>query len=128
MKILLSIKPQFVEKIMSGDKKYEFRKTEFKRKDVNTIIVYSSGPVKKVVGEMKFKKVLCDTPNNIWKLTHIYSGLSLDSFMTYFEGRQKAYAIVIEKFIPLKEALPLDECFPGVKAPQSFIYLDETKY
>lgn len=128
MKILLSIKPQFVEKIISGEKIYEFRKTEFKRKDINTIIVYSSGHVKKVVGEMRFKKVLCDTPTNIWKTTHIHSGLSFDSFMTYFEGRKKAYAIVIEKFIPYEEALSLDECFPGVKAPQSFRYLDETIY
>lgn len=128
MKILLSIKPQFVEKIMSGEKKYEFRKTEFKRKDIDTIIVYSSGRVKKLVGEIKFKKVLCDSPDKIWSLTSIHSGLSFDSFMGYFEGRQKAYAIVIEKFIPYNDILSLDDRFPGIKAPQSFRYLDETKY
>ena len=50
MKILLSIKPQFVEKIFSGEKKYEFRKTEFKRKNIDSIIVYSSGNIKKIVG------------------------------------------------------------------------------
>lgn len=128
MKILLSIKPQFVEKIISGEKKYEFRKTEFKRKDVDTIIVYSSGQVKKVVGEIKFKRVLCDTPKNIWNLAQLHSGLSFDSFMAYFDGRAKAYAIVIDEFVPYNKILSLDERFPGVKAPQSFIYLDETKF
>lgn len=128
MKILLSIKPQFVEKIISGEKKYEFRKTEFKRKNIDTIIVYSSGQVKKIVGEIKFKKVLCDTPKEIWNLTHLHSGLSFDSFMAYFEGKQKAYAIVIDEFVPYKKMLSLKDRFPGVKAPQSFIYLDETQF
>lgn len=128
MKILLSIKPQYVEKIISGEKRYEFRKKEFKRRDIDTIVVYSSGKVKKLVGEIKFEKVLCDTPNNIWNLTHLHSGLSFDSFMAYFEGRHKAYAIVIDKFVPYTEMQSLGDRFPGVKAPQSFIYLDETKY
>lgn len=35
MKILLSIKPQYVEKIISGEKRYEFRKKEFKRRDID---------------------------------------------------------------------------------------------
>lgn len=113
---------------MSGEKKYEFRKTGFKRKDIDTIIVYSSGQTKKVVGEIKFREVLCGTPNSIWSLTHLHSGISFDSFMTYFEGRQKAYAIVIDEFVPYKDALSIDDRFPGIKAPQSFRYLDETNY
>ena len=32
MKILLSIKPQFVEKIKKGEKKFEFRRTLPKKK------------------------------------------------------------------------------------------------
>lgn len=128
MKILLSIKPQFVEKIFSGEKKYEFRKTEFKRKDIDSIIVYSSGNVKKIVGEIKFHEVLCDTPQNIWQLTHDEAGISLEAFMSYFTRRQRAFAIVIDEFKPYKTMLSLDEIYPGVKAPQSFLYLDETKF
>lgn len=128
MKILLSIKPLFVEKILSGEKKYEFRKTEFKRKDIDSIIVYSSGNVKKIVGEIKFHKILCDTPQNIWQLTHDEAGISFEAFMSYFARRQKAFAIVIDEFKPYKTMLSLDDKYPGVKAPQSFLYLDETKF
>ena len=32
MKVLLSIKPEFAEKIFNGTKKYEFRKSIFKNK------------------------------------------------------------------------------------------------
>lgn len=128
MKILLSIKPQFVEKILSGEKKIEFRKTEFKRKNIDSIIVYSSGSVKKIVGEIKFSRVLCDTPKNIWKMTHNDAGISMETFMSYFAGRQKAFAIVIDEFRPYKTMVSLGEKYPGVKAPQSFLYLDEAEF
>ncbi len=126
MKILLSIKPQYVEKIISGEKKYEFRKKEFKRKDIDTIIVYSSGNIRKLVGEIKFKRILCDTPDFIWKLTHAEAGMSEKNFMDYYMNKDKAYAIVIDSFLPYKTYLNLEDKYPGVKPPQSFRYIDET--
>lgn len=39
MKILLSIKPVFVEEIFKGDKKFEYRRTIFKRKDIKKVVV-----------------------------------------------------------------------------------------
>mgnify|MGYP001168560798 FL=1 len=125
MKILLSIKSQYVDKIASGEKRYEFRKVNFRRKDISSIIVYSSGRQKKIVGEIKFKKVLHDTPEKIWKLTQYEAGLSWESFMDYYKGKDKAYAIVIEEFIPYNNAISLDEKYPGKRAPQSFLYIDE---
>lgn len=126
MKILLSIKPQYVEKILSGEKMYEFRKQEFKRKDVDTIIVYSSGKVRKLVGEIKFKKILCDTPCSIWNITHSKAGMSEKSFMKYYMDKDKAYAIVIDSFLPYNESIGLEDKYPGIKAPQSYRYIDET--
>lgn len=43
MRVLLSIKPEFVKKIISGEKKYEFRRKIFKR-DVKIVIIYASYP------------------------------------------------------------------------------------
>lgn len=53
-KILLSINPNHVENIFNGTKKYEFRKVECK-KPVDKIIIYSTSPIKKVVGEALVK-------------------------------------------------------------------------
>lgn len=126
MKILLSIKPQYVEKIISGEKKYEYRKKEFKRKDIDTIIVYSSGNIRKLVGEIKFKRILCDTPSLIWELTRTEAGMPERSFMDYYMNKDKAYAIVIDSFQPYKTYLNIEDKYPGVKPPQSFRYIDET--
>ena len=50
--ILLSIKPEFSEKIFNETKKYEFRK-RVARKKVEKIVVYATSPVKKIVGEVE---------------------------------------------------------------------------
>ena len=126
MKILLSIKPQYVEKIMSGEKRFEFRKKEFKRRDINTIVVYSSGNVKKLVGEIKFNRILSDTPYLIWQKTHAQSGMTEESFMRYYMNKDKAYAIAIDSFHPYEEPMDIETKYPGVKAPQSYRYINET--
>ena len=56
MKVMISIKPEFADKIFTGIKKYEFRKVLFKNNDIDTVIVYASSPVQKVIGEFKIKR------------------------------------------------------------------------
>ena len=46
MNLLISIKPEFVNKILANEKLYEFRKSIFKQK-VDKIFIYSTYPVKK---------------------------------------------------------------------------------
>ena len=46
MKVLLSIKPEFADKIFNGTKKYEFRKSIFKNKDVDTVVVYPKSVIR----------------------------------------------------------------------------------
>ena len=72
--ILMSIKPVYVGKIFNGTKKYEFRKTRCKNVP-SRIIVYSSAPVKKVVGELIIDEVLFDDKEVIWNKTNIYGGI-----------------------------------------------------
>ena len=68
MKVLLSINPEYVEKIFSGEKKYEFRRNIFKRKNIKSIIIYSTSPVKKVVGEFYIEEIIEDLPEKLWEL------------------------------------------------------------
>ena len=72
--ILLSINPKHVENIMNGTKKYEFRKTACKR-HVDKILIYSTNPVMKIVGEAEVEDVLIDNPEIIWKKTKKKSGI-----------------------------------------------------
>ncbi len=123
MRVLLSIKPEYVEKIFSGEKKYEYRKTIFKKEDIDTIVVYSTMPEGKIVGEFKIETILVNSPDIIWNETKDDSGISDIFFHEYFENRIEGYAIKISN--PKRYEKPIDPKveFESFHAPQSFCYI-----
>lgn len=121
--VLLSIKPEFAHKIFDGTKKYEFRKQIFKDSSIKKVIVYSSSPEQKVIGEFKIDTILRDTPSAIWLQTRDYSGISQAFYDEYFRGRQNAYAIKVAStriYEQKKDLSDFDILFP----PQSFAYVE----
>lgn len=122
MKVLLSIKPKFAEKIFSGEKKYEFRRTIFKNKDIKKIVVYVSAPVQKVIGEFEIDQIISNEPAELWKQTKESSGISEEFFFQYFTARSIAYAIKVKSVKKYKKPLCIRKDFK-VTPPQSFIYI-----
>jgi len=62
MRVLLSIKPKFADRIMAGSKKFEFRKVIFRQPAIDEIVIYSSSPVKKIVGTCTIQSVVEHDP------------------------------------------------------------------
>ena len=122
MKVLLSIKPEFVEKIFAGTKKYEFRKSLFRRRDVKFVVIYASAPIKRVVGEFEIDEILSDDVDTIWERTKMYSGISKEFYNSYFKNRKTANAIQIGHLIRYEKTKPLSEYHIN-QAPQSFCYI-----
>lgn len=123
MNVLLSIKPEFAEKIFSGEKKFEFRKNIFKRTDIEKVIVYATMPVGKVIGEFSVQGVIEGRPDAVWSQTRNHAGISKKFFSAYFDGREKAFAIKVGSFNKYDEPYPLSSLGEGVTAPQSYRYL-----
>lgn len=121
--VLLSIKPEFAHKIFEGSKKYEFRKQVFKDLSVKKVIVYSSSPEQKVIGEFEIETILSDTPDNIWIQTSFNSGITQEFYNEYFEGRDKAYAIKVASTKMYRKQKTLAD-FNVEFAPQSFAYVE----
>lgn len=122
MKVLLSIKPEFIEKIASGEKQYEFRKVEFKQ-DVSEILVYATAPISQVVGKIKPQEILVDAPEKLWEIVSEYSGISKQFYDEYYENRNQAVAIKIKEYKSFKKYQRLSKYNVKV-APQSFVYLN----
>lgn len=124
MKILLSIKPEYAQRIFDGEKKYEYRKRLFKRNDIKSIIVYVTKPVGMVMGEFEIAEILEDSPMAIWEKTKEYSGITKKDYMEYFEGNERGFAISIKNTTVYQKPLELRELNPIIKsAPQSFMYI-----
>ncbi|MEO7049689.1 MAG: hypothetical protein ABI091_30580 [Ferruginibacter sp.] len=123
MKVLLSIKPEFADKIFEGSKKYEFRKVIFKNRDVKEVIVYASSPIQKVIGEFEIDCILMEEPNDLWEKTKGQSGISEAFFFDYFFDRLVGYAIKIKNVTKYKSPKCIKADFKAFP-PQSFIYID----
>jgi len=122
MKVLLSIKPQFAIKIFDGSKKFEFRKSIFKNSNINTVVVYASSPMQKVIGEFTIDEIMEAAPEALWEKTKKHSGITKEFFDAYFFNRDKAFAIKVKEANRYQQPLDLTD-FDLNFAPQSFVYL-----
>lgn len=120
-KLLMSINPEHVENILAGKKRYEYRKTKCKE-FVDTILIYSTSPIKKIVGEVEIKDIIKDSPSIVWNKTAAAAGIDRVYFDNYYSGRAFAVAYVLGKVHRFKTPRTLADY--GIKsAPQSYIYI-----
>ena len=123
MKILLPIKGEYIERILRGEKKYEYRHT-LASENVEKIILYATAPQSMIVGEVDVIGRVVKTPTALWEETKKHAGISRKKFREYFHGRKEAKAYVLGTAVTYSEKIPLDEL--GIEhAPQSFAYLTE---
>jgi predicted transcriptional regulator len=124
MNVLLSIKPKYVDEIINGNKKYEFRKSIFKN-DVRCAYIYCSSPIKKIVGLFAIGEIINDAPEQLWEMFSDVAGIEKENFFHYFENKEEGFAIEIKKLHIFEEPKELNDLFPGFTPPQSFCYIGE---
>lgn len=120
--ILISVKSQYVNHIIDGSKKYEYRKILGKKK-CDTLLIYSCSPVKKIVASAKIETTISDSPISLWERTKEYSGICYDDYMKYFYNKEKAHAYKLSNVHIFDTPHELKDY--GIKtAPQSFMYVN----
>lgn len=119
----MPIKPVYAEKIIQGRKKYEFRRAPI-RSDLTHIIIYSSSPVKKIIGIAEVEKVIVDAPSTIWERTKNDAGISRNEFRKYFRGKKNAFTICLKRIFSLQIPVSPNEILNNFRIPQSFSYVD----
>lgn len=121
--IILPIKPVFAEKILSGEKKYEYRKRLCK-KQINKIYIYATAPVKMIIGEVWVVDKLSMDKEKLWQETQKYAGITKKFYDQYFEYQNCACAYRIGEVRQYRFPVALDSI--GIEyVPQSFIYVGE---
>lgn len=90
--VLLSIKPRFVDQILVGTKRVEFRRS-WPNNDIGPMVLYSSSPVQRLVGVAYIDRTIETTPDGLWELAQEYGGgLEYDELIEYFEGKKMLLA------------------------------------
>lgn len=125
MKVILSIKPEFANKIFDGTKKFEFRRGIFKNAAVKKVVVYASAPIQKVIGEFEIGEILKHDLETLWRLTAKHAGISEQYYFSYFADKEEGYAIGVKN----AHLYATPKCIKAdfnLLPPQSFAYLVET--
>lgn len=128
MDALLAIKPEFAQKILSGEKGYEFRRTTFNDpSDVDYIYLYASSPEQCVVGAFKTNRIVKAQPRELWNLFNDVAGIDRERFFDYFDGADTGHAIRVDETHRFDKCINPDKKLDNFSVPMSFCYLDDAQ-
>jgi len=123
--ILISIHPEFVDKILSGKKRFEFRR-KVPMGGIRQMVIYATAPLMHVVAVVEVKSIFSDSPERLWRSTSQSAGISKKNYQKYFKGRDIAYAIELGRVRVLNNPKPLAKICSSLTAPQSYRFVDES--
>jgi predicted transcriptional regulator len=128
--LLISVKPEFAEKIVNGTKTIELRKCAPNVNIGDLVIIYSTLPEKAVVGTCLIKKIIKKSPNKLWQTHSHLMGIDRKRYFEYFNGCKLAVGIVLTSSDRLNKKLSLDSLrknLPRFSPPQTFRYLERSQ-
>lgn len=121
---LISIQPRFVEKILSGEKRLEFRRS-WAVAPVDILVIYSSSPVQRIVATANVVGLTEGSPTALWELAKVKrGGVPRQLIYDYFDGKKTGFAIEIAEVLELEHPVDPKKLFKNFMPPQSFRYLD----
>jgi predicted transcriptional regulator len=124
--LLLSIQPEYANKIFDGSKKVELRRMRPKLERGDWVLVYVSTPVKALMGAFQVERMVEAKPRRLWSEVRHEAGVTRREFESYYAGASMAYGIHLgktERFSEPIELSDLRELWSGFHPPQSFRYL-----
>ena len=127
--LLLSIQPQYAEKIFKGEKSVELRRTRPRHlRSGDLILVYIPSPERLLFGVVEVDKVVEDAPRKLWSIVKNKAGISYRDFKDYYKGTSTGFAIFISQPISFDSPIGLEKLrqkWVGFRPPQCYRYLKE---
>ena len=124
---LLDIAPKYAEAIFSGEKTVEFRRTQFAR-NVGTVVLYATVPLKQVIGYFDIKGINCGRPSVLWREYGKRGMISRAAFEQYYSGCTEGVAIEVENARRFVRPMSLEGVNGSTRPPQSFLYLKKQEW
>lgn len=124
--VLISIHPKHVEKLLSGEKRVEFRR-RWTRRDVDVLVIYATAPVQKIVAISTINQVFRGDRSALWEVAKRKGGgLKKTELFEYLKGLDEGVAIELGKVLTVsKGGILLSELSDALRPPQSFCFLNQ---
>lgn len=126
--ILISIKPVFVKKIISGKKRVEIRRRRLRINQGDKLWIYSSLPAARVEAIAMVRSVSYGPPSELWPFVSDVADITAEAYESYLAGSNEACAIFLGEIEELVEPVSLDSIRthnPRFQPPQFFHRLSE---
>jgi predicted transcriptional regulator len=123
--VVLSVRPQYSDKIFEGKKTVELRRRFPIAAPPGTIAyIYSTSPVRAMVGSTEIENVIKLPVREIWKKFGKMAQITKTDFDDYFAGVKEGFALKISNARPFSRPVNLTELRDrfGFEPPQSFLY------
>ncbi|MBG3020001.1 MULTISPECIES: hypothetical protein [Proteus] len=126
-KIIISIKPKYVQKIYDGNKVIELRKSiglSFKQN--NKMYIYSSSPKKAITGHAYIDKIEQVSKDEIKQYYLDKIAISNEELENYLIDGKKGMMIWLKNIVEYKKPITLAKLKEtGFTAPQSYCYVSD---
>jgi predicted transcriptional regulator len=121
---LISIHPQHVEKIISGEKNIEFRRVWPERR-ISSMVVYSTSPIQRIAAVIEITDVLRASRTTLWKAASLEGGgVTKQVLFDYLEGKQQGIGLRLGQRVTFSNGILPSTIFGKTfRPPQSFRYL-----
>ena len=105
---IISLKPQYVDLILSGEKTVELRNRVIRMEPGTVIWIYATKPVGGIVALAELDSVVHDTPAEIWVRFEREMCIDRAHFDSYINNRESVSALILSSVHKLKRSLTLD--------------------
>ena len=121
-KVIFSLKPAWAEKILSGEKKVEFRRSVC-TESVERILLYETSPVRKITGEVCVDVIISGTPEEVWEKLGEKAAMTKREYDRYYLKKDRAVAYCLSHPVRYERGRELAE-YGIASAPRSFVYVE----
>ena len=123
--ILMSIKPPYVDMLISGCKTVEIRKRAVRAPAGARIWIYATSPRRQVVASARLEAVAVEAPDEIWRSFGDRAGIDRREFDAYVGEAEVVAALTLTEITELDAPLcPRGEA-PAFRPPQSYAFLHD---
>jgi len=130
-KLLFSIQPQYSQKIMRGEKRFELRRKFSERWRGSRVNIYETAPTMALVGEALIHDVIRGGVEDIWVRFSEDLGCTKAEFDAYAHGLNEVYAIELDEVKPYRSGFYLGTASAMLnevlRPPQSYFTLERGK-
>lgn len=107
--LVMSLHPDFAEKILLGQKTVELRRKFSKRWIGHRVTLYASRPKQLLLGDASIQNVVPGKPEEIWQVFSGQIACSRDQFEKYAGLTETLYAVIVSDVHPYREPIPLSQ-------------------